>query len=144
MTTRRRTSTARTSGTASVQTGSRAFLRGADYIMPFNDDKWTSDLEITVELARSAALFVFLDDREKPPPWLTGRFQNTGVKIGLDEGSWPDPTLFTVDRGPGRSINHVFSVWQRDVSRDEAITLGGLRGGRNDRAMYGIAAVARP
>jgi len=124
--------------------GLPAFLRGADYIMPFNDDKWTKDLEITVGMARAATLFVFLDRREKPPSWLAATFTDTGVKIGLDEGSWPDPTLFTVDGGPGRSIDHVFSVWKRDVNRDEAVTLGGLRGGRNDRAMYGIAAVPRP
>jgi FecR protein len=124
--------------------GLPAFLLGADYIMPFNDDKWATDLEITVEMARAATLFVFLDDREKRPAWLVGRFTNTGVKIGLDEGSWPDPSLFTVDTGPGRSINHVFSVWKRDVNRDESIALGALHGGRNDRAMYGIAAVGRP
>ena len=71
--------------------GLPGFLRGADYVMPFNDDKWTTDLEITVELARAATLYVFLDDREKPPAWLTERFTDTGVNIGLDEGSWPDP-----------------------------------------------------
>jgi hypothetical protein len=124
--------------------GLPACLRGADYIMPFNDDKWIKDLEITAELSRPGTLFVFLDDRERPPPWLAGRFTDTGVDIGLDEGSWPDPTLFTVDRGPGRSINHVFSVWKRDAGPGEAVTLGGLQGGRNDRAMYGIAAVPRP
>jgi hypothetical protein len=120
------------------------FLRGADYVMPFNDDKWLSDLEITVELARAATLYVFLDVREQPPEWLTGRFLDTGVKIGLDEGSWPDPTLYFVDTGSGRSIDHVFTVWSRDVGPNESITLGALSGGKNNRAMYGIAAVARP
>ena len=120
------------------------FLRHADYIMPFNEDKWTDELEITVTVARAATLFVFLDVREKPPTWLAGRFTNTRIRIGLDEGSWPDPSLFTVDRGPGRSVDHVFSVWKRDLSRDEAIILGALEGGRNNRAMYGIAAVPRP
>lgn len=124
--------------------GLPAFLRGADYIMPFNDDKWTSNLEITVELTRAGSLFVFLDDREKPPAWLTSQFSDTGVNIGLDEGSWPDPTLFKVDQGPGRSINQVFSVWIRNIDGPGSIRLGALRGGRNNRAMYGIAAVARP
>jgi ferric-dicitrate binding protein FerR (iron transport regulator) len=120
------------------------FLRGADYIMPFNEDKWATDLEITVEVARAATLYIFLDDREKPLSWLTGQFTNTGIKIGLDEGSWPDPSLFSVDVGPGKSINQVFSVWRRDVEADESIKLGCLEGGKTNRAMYGIAAVVRP
>jgi hypothetical protein len=123
--------------------GLPSFLRGADYIMTFNEDKWRNDLEITVEVARAATLFVMLDHREKPPPWLFRQFVDTGVKIGLDEGSWPDPTLYSVDRGPGRSINQTFSVWRRDVQGDESITLGALTGGRNNRAMYGIAAIPR-
>jgi ferric-dicitrate binding protein FerR (iron transport regulator) len=120
------------------------FLRGADYIMPFNDDKWTRGLEITVEVARESTLYVFCDRREQTPPWLSEQFADTGVKIGLDEGSWPDPTLFTVDQGPGRSINQVFTVWKRDMGRDETIRLGSLEGTYNNRSMYGIAAVARP
>ncbi|SIO32809.1 FecR family protein [Singulisphaera sp. GP187] len=124
--------------------GLPAFLRGADYIMPFNEDKWRNDLEITVELACSASLFVFLDNREKVPAWLAEQFTDTGVDIGLDEGSWPDPSRFTTDRGPGVSINQVFSVWRRDVNQGESINLGALMGGRNNRAMYGIAATVRP
>jgi ferric-dicitrate binding protein FerR (iron transport regulator) len=120
------------------------FLHGADYVMTFNDDKWSSHLEITVEVARRATLYVFLDHREKPPVWLTERFTKTGVDIGLDEGSWPDPTRFSTQKGPGASINQVFSVWRRDVGPDETIALGSLEGGKNNRAMYGIAAVARP
>jgi hypothetical protein len=120
------------------------FLLGADYIMPFNDDKWTKDLEITVDMEQAATLFVFMDDREKTPSWLAGQFTDTRVKIGLDEGSWPDPSKFSVARGPGRSINQRFSVWKRDVEGDESITLGGLTGEFNNRSMYGVAAVARP
>lgn len=123
--------------------GLPAFLRGADYIMPFNEDKWRNDLEITVELACSASLYVFIDNREKVPTWLAERFTDTGVDIGLDEGSWPDPSMFTTDRGPGLSINQIFSVWRRDVDQGESINLGALMGGRNNRAMYGIAATVR-
>jgi ferric-dicitrate binding protein FerR (iron transport regulator) len=124
--------------------GIPAILRGADYIMPFNDDKWTRGLEITVELARNSTLFVFMDDREKQPAWLAEQFADTGLDIGLDEGSWPDPTLYNTGRGPGKSINQVFSVWRRDAGPDETIRLGSLEGGRNNRAMYGIAAIPRP
>lgn len=124
--------------------GLPAFLRGADYIKPFNEDKWRNDLEITVEVACAASLFVFIDNREKTPAWLAESFVDTGVDIGLDEGSWPDPSMFTTDRGPGLSINQVFSVWQRAVEPGESIRLGALMGGRNNRAMYGIAATARP
>lgn len=119
-------------------------LRGADYIMPFNQDKWSNDLEITVEIARGSTLFIFMDDREKDPSWLTEQFAKTKLRIGLDEGVWPDPYLTGIDRGPGKSINQTFSVWRRDMERDESIRLGSLAGGRNDRAMYGIAAIARP
>jgi hypothetical protein len=124
--------------------GLPGFLRGADYVMTFNEGKGAKDLEITVELARKATLYVFFDDREKPPTWLSGRFSDTGVNIGLDEGSWPDPSKFSVARGPGRSINNVFSVWKRDMVPNEPIRLGAIQGASDRRAMYGIAAVARP
>jgi len=120
------------------------FLRGADYVMPFNDDKWSTTLKIIVEVSRPATLYIFLDDREKPPPWLTASFVDTGVDVGLDEGSWPDPSLFSVDVGPGVSINQVFSVWSRELDRGGPVELGSLAGGKNNRAMYGIAAVAKP
>ena len=38
---------------------------GADYIMPFNEDKWIKDLQMTVEVARAATLYVFFDNREE-------------------------------------------------------------------------------
>jgi ferric-dicitrate binding protein FerR (iron transport regulator) len=120
------------------------FLVGADYVMTFNEDKWTPGLEITVDLARAADLYVLLDRRETPPAWLRSEFRDTGAVVGLDEESWPDPTLFGVDRGAGRSINQRFSVWARRVDGPGPVRLGSLEGGRNNRSMYGVAAVPRP
>jgi hypothetical protein len=122
--------------------GMPRFLRGADYIMPFNDDKYTKDLRVTVEMARAATLFIIFDDREQAPAWLSERFADTGVDIGLDEGSWPDKNR-ALGRGSGQSLDHVFSVWRRDVAQGESIDLGALERGGKMRGMYGIAAVPR-
>ena len=122
--------------------GLPAFLRGADYIMTFNDDKWRDDLSISVELARSATLYVFYDTRLPTPAWLPERFTDTGVSIGLDEGPWPGGRRLSVGRGPGASIDTVFSVWKCDVGPDETIPLGAMENG-GVHAMYGIAAVPR-
>ena len=132
------------SGTDSTRGGLPAFLRGADYIMTFNDDKWMKDLSVTVELARAATLYVFYDTRLPTPRWLPERFTDTGVLIGLDEGLWPGgPPQTALGRGPGMSIDTVFSVWRCDLGPDETINLGALENGGSN-AMYGIAAVSRP
>jgi hypothetical protein len=124
--------------------GLPAFLHGADYIMPFNHDKFISDLQVTVEVARPAVIYIFFDNREAIPAWLSDRFTDTGVDIGLDECSSPHGAPLAAARGPGLSIDHRFSVWKCDVARDEAIELGALGQGKNAKAMYGIAAVTRP
>jgi hypothetical protein len=124
--------------------GLPAFLRGADYIMTFGDDKLMKDLEVTVEVARPATLYVLFNDRAEIPSWLSGRFTDTGVDIGLDAGQMPGPGTasgWTTDRGPGRSIDRVYSVWGRDVAQGEAIGLGAMG---DEKGMYGIAAVPRP
>lgn len=125
--------------------GIPAFLRGADYIMTFNEDKWMTNLLVTVELARSATLYVFYDARLAAPRWLSERFTNIGVSIGLDEGPWPGGPPQVVGRGPGTSIDTVFSVWSCDLGPNEAINLGnlGAREVGEGKAMYGIAAVPR-
>jgi ferric-dicitrate binding protein FerR (iron transport regulator) len=122
--------------------GLPSFLRGADYIMTFNDDKWMTELSVTVELARAATLYVFFDTRLATPRWLPERFTDTGVSIGLDEGVRPGGQT-AVGRGPGTSIDTVFSVWRCDLGPDETINLGALENGGSN-AMYGIAAVSRP
>ncbi len=123
--------------------GLPAFLRGADYIMPFNDDKWMKELQVTVEVAHPATLYLFFDDREEIPPWLSGRFTDTGLDIGLDECSGPRGAPLASGRGPGVSVDHVLSIWECALDRDETITLGALLGMRQNMTMYGIAAVPR-
>jgi hypothetical protein len=111
--------------------------------MTFNADKWIRDLSVTVELARAATLYVFYDTRLPTPRWLSERFIGTGVSIGLDEGPWPGGLPRSVGRGPGTSIDTVFSVWKCELGPDETINLGAMENG-GCNAMYGIAAVSRP
>ena len=94
--------------------------------MPFNDDKFSKDLQVTVELARQATLYVFFDNREETPRWLSDGFTDTGIDIGLDEVSKPGGPL-RLGRGPEASIDNTFSIWKRDVVRGESIVLGALR-----------------
>jgi hypothetical protein len=85
-----------------------------------------------------------MDARLPTPRWLSERFTDTGVSIGLDEGPWPGRTpRKVVGRGPGTSIDTVFSVWRCDLGPDETISLGAMENGGGN-AMYGIAAVSRP
>jgi ferric-dicitrate binding protein FerR (iron transport regulator) len=120
------------------------FLMGADYIMPFNDDKFVTGLELKVRLLRPATLYVFLDNNMSVPSWLRHDFTDTGVGIGLDcsKTEWHKDQSLGV--GAGRSIDYRFSVWKRDVKKAGTVTLGGIEQrpavtsqGFN---MYGIAA----
>jgi hypothetical protein len=122
------------------------FLLGADYIMTFNDDKRARDLEVTVEFAQHATVFVFYDKRRVPPEWLVTAFEDTGIEIGLDEGpSWLQKK-FKTEVGAGVSIDNRFGVWKSLATRGQKIVFGPQYGNvsRGDaHAMYGIAAIAR-
>ena len=127
-------------------------LIGADYVMPFNDDKFATDLQVSVTLERPATLYVFLSDKIGVPTWLSNEFVDTGLKIGLDEGLNRFRKDVSVASGAGRSIDTVFSVWKRDVHEPKSVSLGAVE--RPEQAsdsldkmltgynMYGIAAVA--
>lgn len=121
-------------------TGLPEFLRGADLVRTFNDDKRETNLEITIELAQPATLYLFLD-KMPPPAWVeSAGFTDTGTKIGLDEGPSPNRALTTAI-GPGASIDRIFSVWKLEVREPRAVKLGPPREGPvGAKAMYGIAA----
>jgi hypothetical protein len=122
--------------------GMPEFLRGADYVMPFNDDKRMTDLQITVEMGCAAALYVFFDDQAAVPAWLDHGFVDTGFNIGQDEGPIIRNGYKSTERGSGASIDAKFSVWKREVEKGESVRLGAVKG--SAVSMYGIAAVARP
>ena len=101
-------------------------LRGADYVMTFNDDKRQSDLHVTVNVVRPARLFVFIDDRNPPPGWLSDSgFVDTDWKIHLHE---------TTPKMP----QHPFSVWEKRLTDPATVTLGSNAA----KGMYAVAAIA--
>ena len=121
------------------------FLRGADYIMPFNDDKFVESLELVVRISRPAMLYVFFDNNMEVPAWLRDGFQDTGVEIGLDGATTEWHPGNSLARGAGKSVDFTFSIWQREIERPGDIILGGVKPPqRRSRGfnMYGIAAVA--
>lgn len=118
-------------------------LRHADYVRTFNEDKYTGELEITVELLKPAMLYILFDNRVPSPAWLKTDFKDTDVDVGLDEGPWTpgDPALRTT-AGSGNSIDSVFSVWAKKCEQPGPVRLGPVGPSAEARAMYGIAARA--
>lgn len=126
------------------ETGLPDFLLGADYIMPFNDDKFAEGLELRVELTRPAMLYIFIDNNMQVPEWLRDEFEDTGVDIGLDGATTEWHPANSLGTGAGRSVDFPFSIWRRVLREPGVVKLGGLTPpprrslGFN---MYGIAAV---
>ncbi|BBO35627.1 FecR family protein [Lacipirellula parvula] len=127
--------------------GMPAYLLGADYVKPFNNDKFRSDIEIEVTLSKPARLFIIFDDqRVAPPEWLRRDYQRFGDRIGLDMGksfTEKGEVITALDRavGPGQSIDQAFSIWERKVPKAGRIKLGSIGSDKVLSAMYGIAAV---
>ncbi len=123
--------------------GIPSFLQNADYIMPFNDDKFVGRLNVKLVFARPALLYVFMDDRVATPEWLAQHFQNTGYKIGLDEGNFPNEEKQT-GVGPGQSIDNICSIWVCKVDDTTPVTLAALGATEEFCSMYGIAVTPLP
>ncbi|MFG0289020.1 MAG: FecR family protein [Rhodopirellula sp. JB044] len=121
-------------------------LLGADYVMPFNDDKFVGDLKVRVSIARPATVYVFFSNNTKIPDWLASDFVDTGLDIGLDEGANRYKPLKKVAKGPGKSVDTLFSIWKRDVQSPQELELGSFEKPEEFQRgynMYGIAAVAK-
>jgi ferric-dicitrate binding protein FerR (iron transport regulator) len=128
--------------------GMPEFLLGADYIMPFNDDKFLPDLRVDVKLAAPATCYVFFDDNMPPPEWLTRDFKDTGFDIALDGAKTQWHKDHDLGTGPGVSLDFPFSVWSRDVAEGGTVSFGGVQPPKEKSRsrgfnMYGIAVVPK-
>ena len=105
-------------------------LLGGDYIMSFNDDK-IRRVEIEIDLAQPSVLYVLFDDRVPTPDWLSNDYTDTGMDVGMDEANATRRIIRSVTLvsgvGPGDSIDHVFSVWRRELSVPSKVRLGTIR-----------------
>src|SRR5262249_45659413 len=108
--------------------GMPSYLVGGDYVKTFNNDKVKREIEITVTLDRPAKLYILFDKRIPPPEWLKQDFRKTTDEIGVDEGVYCVDGIWYTDHhpgvGPGVSIDHVATVWERDVQGPESVKLG--------------------
>jgi hypothetical protein len=121
--------------------GIPAELVGADLVQTFATDRYNTELEIVVTVARPAEIFVLIDSRVAPPAWLVATFTDTGARIGMENA----PLLAsgkTLGRGPGVGNMAPFAVWKRTLPQAGSVTLGPPHAstGENPLWMYGIAA----
>lgn len=141
------------------------FMIGGDLIRTFNEDKFEEDFELTLTLSNPVHLFVLYDKRLNPPDWLKRDFVKTQYLVGLDEGMTHDfferlyneYGLVGEDRKPsslphgekcftavgaGKSVDEIFTVWERKSIAIGDVVLGGLDlkkiKSRMDQCFYGI------
>ena len=134
-----------------TEEGMPAFLRGADYIQTYNSDRKHSTLNVKVELAGPAMLYVLYDNRMIVPDWLSSGFEDTGLDIGLDEEQGTlKASRSPIVVGPGKGIDQVCSIWSRRVDRAGSVEIGPIGPLRPElpwnlgRTMLGIAAQPLP
>lgn len=120
------------------------FLVGADYVMPFNDDKFLDDLKIRVRLGSACMLYVLFDANMPVPEWLGQGFVNTGMSVGLDHGDGPFTPAEIPGIGPGAEIDDRFIVWSKQIDQACEVEFGGGSEPEDKELgwnMYGIVAV---
>lgn len=130
-----------------TEAGMPEYLHGADYVRMFNNDKMNENIEIEVTIGQPAILYVFVDDRNRIPDWLSVGFEDTGDNIGLDTGpftNWNNELILedhTTGIGPGESIDGVFSIWRLTIRESRTLTLGRADTPNDRTNMYALAAV---
>lgn len=127
--------------------GIPGFLRGAEYLMPFNDDKVQTGFELNVSLSGPCRLYVFYSNKMPIPGWLAEDFEDTGEDLGLDRQARSPSSRKRLAIGPGKSIDETFSIWVRDVDRAGFVTMGNAvqpLDGEKGWNMYSVAVTTLP
>ena len=132
------------------ESGIPSYLLGGDYVKTFNDDKVTPNLQMTVVLDRPGIVYLLVDDRLKQTGWLLDQFEDTGDDIGIDEAYRFPNDRRSLDKGPGRSIDQVHSIWRQRSPGVPVVQIGAFgpvsprnqeKGVKAKLNMYGVVAV---
>lgn len=112
-----------------TQVGMPRYLHGGDYVKTFNDDKVVSQLDVEVELASPATVYVLMDRRLTPPAWLVEGFVDTRDEIGIEEAPYyPDDKTpsrdFRFAVGPGAGVKRSHAIWKRECPDAGVVDLG--------------------
>ena len=113
------------------ESGMPEYLVGGDYVKMINDVRYIKDYRLFITIDRPTSLYILVDDRAKPPKWLTDQFEDTGDDIGMDEGPHFNNTGSVLQRdlpgkGPGVSIDHLHSVWVKEIDSPCTIECGAM------------------
>lgn len=124
------------------------YLLGADYVMPFNDDKFIANLKVELLISRPATCYVLFDNNMPVPMWIKDNFEDTGDDIGLDGSKTKWHPRHRLGTGPGESIDFTFSVWRQKIRHAGTVVFGGVEPPKPEERprgfnMYGIAVAAR-
>lgn len=113
------------------ESGMPEYLVGGDYVKMINDVRYIKDYRLYITIDRPTSLYILADDRAKPPKWLTDQFVDTGDNVGMDEGPHFNNSGTVLQRdlpgkGPGVSIDHLHSVWVKDIDSPCTIECGAM------------------
>ncbi len=120
-----------------------AGLVGADQVRTFAVDGFNWFMKLTIEVSRPVELFVFVDQRNPVPEWVSTDFTDSGETITLN---------FKPPQWQGRVAKRLpYSVWKRIVRTPGEVTLGAPypnppadKKSFNPNRMFGVAAKALP
>ena len=102
-------------------------LRGGDLVMMPGDARpditpGTKGLELELELAQPADIYILMPDTAKPQAWLKRDYEQTPLRVGHDRGEGTANEAPAV--GSGNSIDNDFIVWKRSVDQPGTVTAG--------------------